>query len=66
MVVGAHEFRNQFGYFMELAEMGTEVLVTRRGKPVVRLVELERYADSASSASSTSSSGTSPHKVSNR
>ena len=37
-VVGAHEFRNQFGYFMELVETGAEVLVTRRGKPVVRLV----------------------------
>jgi prevent-host-death family protein len=59
VVVGAHEFRNQFGYFMERAEMGTEILVTRRGKPVVRLVQ-------ADSASSTSSSGTSPHSVSRR
>ena len=37
-VVGAHEFRNHFGYFMERAELGEEILVTRRGKPVVRLV----------------------------
>jgi len=37
-VVGAHEFRNQFGYFMERAELGDEILVTRRGKPIVRLV----------------------------
>ena len=37
-VVGAHEFRNQFGYFMERVALGEEVLVTRRGKPVMRLV----------------------------
>jgi prevent-host-death family protein len=61
VVVGAHEFRNQFGYFMERAEHGEEILVTRRGKPVVRLVSA--YADSASS---TSNSGTSPHSVSRR
>jgi prevent-host-death family protein len=36
-VVGAHEFRNHFGYYMERAAAGEEVLVTRRGKPVVRL-----------------------------
>jgi len=35
--VGAHEFRNQFGYFMECAERGEEILVTRRGRPVVRM-----------------------------
>jgi prevent-host-death family protein len=37
-VVGAHVFRNHFGYYMERAAEGDEVLVTRRGKPVVRLV----------------------------
>jgi prevent-host-death family protein len=36
--VGAHEFRNHFGYFMEHAELGEEILVTRGGKPVFRLV----------------------------
>jgi prevent-host-death family protein len=36
--VGAHEFRNHFGYYMERAEQGEEILVTRRGKPTVRLV----------------------------
>jgi prevent-host-death family protein len=35
--VGAHEFRNHFGYYMERAAAGTEVLVRRRGKPYVRL-----------------------------
>ena len=36
-VVGAHQFRNHFGYYMERAAAGEEVLVTRRGKPLVRL-----------------------------
>lgn len=33
--VGAHEFRNHFGYYMERAAAGTEILVRRRGKPYV-------------------------------
>lgn len=35
--VGAHEFRNHFGYYAERAAAGTEILVSRRGKPHVRL-----------------------------
>jgi prevent-host-death family protein len=35
--VGAHEFRNHFGYYMERAAAGTEILVSRRGKPYTRL-----------------------------
>ena len=41
IVCGAHEFRNHFGYYMELAEQGAEVTVTRHGKPCVRLVAAE-------------------------
>jgi prevent-host-death family protein len=36
-VVGAHRFRNHFGYYLERASQGTEVLVERRGKPYARL-----------------------------
>jgi prevent-host-death family protein len=36
--VGAHLFRNRFGYFMEKAAAGTEILVRRRGKAYVRVV----------------------------
>jgi prevent-host-death family protein len=36
--VGAHEFRNHFGWYMERTVAGEEFLVTRRGKPCVRLV----------------------------
>jgi PD-(D/E)XK endonuclease len=36
--VGAHEFRNRFGYWMECAAGGAEVRVHRRGKPHVRLM----------------------------
>lgn len=31
--VGAHEFRNHFGYYMERAAAGMEILIRRRGKP---------------------------------
>lgn len=36
--VGAHEFRNHFGYYMERVAGGAEILVRRRGKPYARLV----------------------------
>jgi prevent-host-death family protein len=39
--VGAHEFRNHFGYYLERAAGGEEVLVSRRGRPYVRLVPVE-------------------------
>lgn len=35
--VGAHEFRNHFGYYMERAAAGEEIAVSRRGKGYVRL-----------------------------
>ena len=39
--VGAHEFRNHFGYYLERAGEGQEVLVSRRGRPYVRLSPVE-------------------------
>jgi prevent-host-death family protein len=36
--VGAHGFRNHFGWYMERTVADEEFLVTRRGKPCVRLV----------------------------
>lgn len=36
--VGAHQFRNHFGHYMEQAAGGTEVLVSRHGRPFVRLL----------------------------
>ena len=36
--VGAHEFRNHFGYYLERAADGHEVLVSRRGRPYARLI----------------------------
>ncbi len=36
--VGAHTFRNHFGYFLERVVRGEELLVTRRGRPYVRLM----------------------------
>ena len=39
--VGAHEFRNHFGYYLERAAAGDEVRVSRRGRPYVRLIAEE-------------------------
>jgi prevent-host-death family protein len=39
--VGAHEFRNHFGYYLERAAAGDEVRVSRRGRPYVRLIPEE-------------------------
>jgi prevent-host-death family protein len=39
--VGAHEFRQHFGYYLERAADGHEVLVSRRGRPYVRLLPVE-------------------------
>lgn len=36
--VGAHQFRNHFGYYMEQAAAGAEVVVSRRGQPYVRML----------------------------
>jgi prevent-host-death family protein len=36
--VGAHEFRNHFGYYMDVAAVGNQILVRRHGRPFVRLL----------------------------
>jgi prevent-host-death family protein len=37
IAVGAHGFRNHFGYWMERAAAGDEILITRRGRRYARL-----------------------------
>src|SRR4051812_44636529 len=37
IVVGAHEFREKFAYWMERAAAGEEILITRRGRRYARL-----------------------------
>lgn len=39
--VGANQFRNHFGYYIERAADGNEVFVTRRGRPYVRVLPVE-------------------------
>jgi prevent-host-death family protein len=36
--VGAHEFRNRFGYYLERAAAGAEISISRHGRPYARLV----------------------------
>ena len=45
--IGAHEFRNLFGYYAERAAAGEEVFVRRRGKPYVRLLPAQEPAATA-------------------
>ena len=35
--VGAHKFRNHFGYCMERAAAGADILIRRRGSSYARL-----------------------------
>jgi PD-(D/E)XK endonuclease len=41
IVVGAHAFRERFGYWMQLASAGTDVVVTRHGTTRVRLTRAQ-------------------------
>ena len=36
--VGCHEFRNHFGYYLERAADGHEIVVSRRGRPYARMI----------------------------
>jgi prevent-host-death family protein len=56
-VVGAHDFRNRFGWYMERSAAGEEFLVTRRGKPYVRLLSAR---DQLALESSTQNGGPGP------
>jgi antitoxin (DNA-binding transcriptional repressor) of toxin-antitoxin stability system len=37
LMVGAHEFRNRLGYWMQLVAAGREIVITRRGRRYARL-----------------------------
>jgi prevent-host-death family protein len=43
--VGAHEFRNHFGHYMERAAAGEEILIRRRGKPYALLSSPSRGSE---------------------
>ena len=36
--LGAHEYRQKFGWYMERAAAGEDFLITKRGKPYARLI----------------------------
>ncbi|MBV8943791.1 MAG: type II toxin-antitoxin system prevent-host-death family antitoxin [Solirubrobacterales bacterium] len=52
MTVGSDQFRIRFGYWIERVAAGEEAVVTRRGKPIIRLTAVA--GASAASAPSTS------------
>jgi prevent-host-death family protein len=43
--VGAFEAKNTLGALLDLVERGEEVVITRRGRPVARLVRETGFAD---------------------
>jgi antitoxin (DNA-binding transcriptional repressor) of toxin-antitoxin stability system len=43
--VGAFEAKNTFGSLLDLVEQGEEVVITRHGKPVARMVREATQAD---------------------
>lgn len=43
--IGAFEAKNTLGSLLDLVADGEEVVITRRGKPVARLVREEGYID---------------------
>ena len=45
MEVGAFEAKNRLSALLEKVEHGEEVVITRRGKPVARLVPFETVRD---------------------
>ena len=40
--LGAHQFRNRFGYYMEQAAIGNEFLISRHGRPFAQLGPAKR------------------------
>jgi prevent-host-death family protein len=38
VTLGAHEYRNRFGWYMQRASGGERFLITRRGRPFARLI----------------------------
>lgn len=45
MEIGAFEAKNKLSSLLERAERGEEIVITRRGKPIARLVPVNESAD---------------------
>jgi prevent-host-death family protein len=43
--IGSHEFRERFGYWMDRVAAGERVVVSRHGRPVIRLEPADAAAD---------------------
>ena len=46
--VGAFEAKTKFSALLERAERGEQIVITRRGKPVAKLVRIEKRAKAGS------------------
>jgi prevent-host-death family protein len=55
--VGANEFRNRFGFYLERAAAGAEISISHRGRPYARLVPAVHEPAAAPP------SGSPPHKI---
>jgi prevent-host-death family protein len=42
MHIGAFEAKNKLGHLLDLVEAGEEIVITRHGKEVARLVQVDR------------------------
>lgn len=42
LTIGAHAFRDRLGYYLEAAGGGLEIVVTRRGRPLIRVLPAQR------------------------
>ncbi|MGB7845448.1 MAG: type II toxin-antitoxin system prevent-host-death family antitoxin [Candidatus Acidiferrum sp.] len=43
--IGAFEAKNKLGHLLDLAEKGEEIIITRHGKQVARLVPMKKPFD---------------------
>jgi prevent-host-death family protein len=48
--IGAFEAKNRLGTLLDWVESGEEVIITRRGKPVARLIPNVRSVDQGAAA----------------
>jgi prevent-host-death family protein len=51
LTIGANEFRDRFGYWIERVSVGADVMITRHGRPVARLTSADPQLSTTDTAS---------------